>query len=72
MIRRQLGRQLEAPDPVALLQQAKDLGLENSTLRAELEQLRTEYAALSTTLTATSDDLLAARTSLRRMIRTRN
>ncbi|MGW5440492.1 DUF6262 family protein [Nocardia asteroides] len=71
-IRRQLGQQLECPDPAELLRRAEELDVENRTVRAALEQLRTEHDALVAKVGDTEDDLLAARESVRRMIRNRN
>ncbi|MEV7412893.1 hypothetical protein [Streptomyces althioticus] len=71
-LRHQLGQQLDAlhaPDTAA---RADQLNALNQDLTRRLEEAASENATFRARITALEEDLIAARTSLRRMIRTEN
>ncbi|MEQ8144706.1 hypothetical protein [Streptomyces sp. OP7] len=70
-LRHQLGQQLDAihaPDTAS----RADLNALNQDLTRRLEEAASENATFRARITALEEDLIAARTSLRRMIRTEN
>jgi hypothetical protein len=68
-LRGQLGDQLEAQSNETLRQRTDQLVDANNRYQAENSQLRAELSQARDELHTTQDDLLAARTSIRRMIR---
>lgn len=71
-MQRQLGQQLEGVDAVALHARVQELTAEKQDLGTQLHEIRVERDALARKLEETEEDLIAARTSLRRMIRNEN
>ncbi|MFM9583099.1 DUF6262 family protein [Streptomyces caniscabiei] len=71
-LQRQLGRQLDQLQATDLTKRIGQLTAENQELLSQLTQLQHEKQDLERRLVETNDDLIAARASLRRMIRTEN
>jgi hypothetical protein len=71
-MRRQLGRQLDQIGAADLIARINELTAQTELHRLEADRLRIENDALNGRLVQAEDDLTAARTSLRRMIRARN
>ncbi|MEV8548165.1 DUF6262 family protein [Streptomyces sp. NPDC051572] len=71
-MRRQLGQQLEGVDAVGLHARVQELTSEKQDLGTQLQEVRVERDALARKLEETGEDLIAARASLRRMIRNEN
>ncbi|RSM64907.1 hypothetical protein DMB66_18405 [Actinoplanes sp. ATCC 53533] len=71
-MRRQLGRQLDQIGAADLITRINELTAQAERVEGENAQLRTENDALKGRLVLADDDLIAARTSLRQMIRARN
>ncbi|WP_372349557.1 DUF6262 family protein [Streptomyces sp. KL116D] len=71
-LQRQLGRQLDQMQSTDLTERIGELTAQNQELNSQLAQLRYEKQDLERRLGDTSDDLVAARASLRRMIRSEN
>ncbi|SDL13253.1 hypothetical protein SAMN04488074_10991 [Lentzea albidocapillata subsp. violacea] len=67
-----LGQQLEQVNAAELIARVDELASSNQELANQLRQALTDNDALRTRTTALEDDLAAARTSLRRMIRNNN
>lgn len=67
-----LGARLDEIAKVDLVARVDELTRHNSELTATAAQLRTDNQALQTRVSELEDDLAAARTSLRRMIRSEN
>jgi hypothetical protein len=70
ILRERLGEQLEIASSETLRQRVDTLTEANSCYGDENRQLRAELAQLLQRLLTTENDLAAARTSIRRMIRT--
>ncbi|MBC2637435.1 MULTISPECIES: DUF6262 family protein [unclassified Rhodococcus (in: high G+C Gram-positive bacteria)] len=71
VVRRQLGHQLDQVGTSELVARVDELTCQNSELTARVDALQRSNTDLQEKLTESEDDLQAARTSLRRMIRTR-
>jgi chromosome segregation ATPase len=71
-LQRQLGRQLEQLQATDLTKRIGELTAQNQELNSQLTQLQHEKQELERRLVESNDDLVAARASLRRMIRTEN
>lgn len=71
-VQRGLGHQVNQLATKDLAARIDELTRANQQLTAELAQLRAEHDDLHRRLTEAEDDLVAARTSLRRMIRSEN
>ncbi len=71
-VRRQLGHQLDALSARDLTARIDDLTRDNHRLANQLSEATTETTRLHIQVKALEDDLAAARTSLRRMIRNEN
>ncbi|MFJ9551953.1 DUF6262 family protein [Streptomyces erythrochromogenes] len=71
-LQHQLGQQLDALSTTALTDRVDELTLHNQELADRLRQATDENTALTTRTTSLEQDLEAARTSLRRMIRNEN
>ncbi|MFI6729106.1 DUF6262 family protein [Streptomyces sp. R-74717] len=71
-LQRQLGRQLDQLQATDLTQRIGELTTQNQELNSRLTRLQHKKQDLERRLAETNDDLLAARASLRRMIRTEN
>ncbi|GAA2640885.1 hypothetical protein [Streptomyces axinellae] len=71
-LRHQLGQQLDALHAPDLASRIDELTRDNHQLADQLQQATEENTALRDHLTGLEDDLAAARTSLRRMMRTEN
>jgi len=71
-LRRALGDQLDNLTKTDLIARVDELVDHNTRLLVETHQLRGSNELLTTTVAALEDDLAAARTSLRRMIRAEN
>ncbi|WP_051733309.1 hypothetical protein [Kitasatospora phosalacinea] len=71
-VRHQLGRQLDALGTHDLIARVDELTHHNHQLADQLQQATTHNTALQERITTLEDDLIAARTSLRRMIRNEN
>ncbi|WP_405887265.1 hypothetical protein OG762_02325 [Streptomyces sp. NBC_01136] len=71
-LQRQLGRQVDQMQSTDLTERIGELTAQNQELNSQLAQLRHEKQELERRLADTSDDLVAARASLRRMIRSEN
>ncbi|MET7354152.1 hypothetical protein [Streptomyces mirabilis] len=68
-LQRQLGRQLDQLQATDLTDRIGELTAQNQELHSHLTQLQHENQELERRLAETNDDLVAARASLRRMIR---
>ena len=68
-MQRLLGRQLDQPHTAELIERIDSLLAENRTLASQLHQVLQEGAGLRERVAELEEDLGAARTSLRRMIR---
>ncbi|MFD8546352.1 hypothetical protein [Streptomyces sp. NPDC059649] len=71
-LRHQLGQQLDALHAPDLAARADELDRRNQHLTSQLQQATAAQAASEARITALEEDLAAARTSLRRMIREEN
>ncbi|BBJ42672.1 hypothetical protein SSPO_053900 [Streptomyces antimycoticus] len=71
-LRRQLGQQLDNVNVPDLVERVRELTAEVQRLTSDLETTRGEKAALERQLEDAGEDLTAARTTLRRMIREKN
>ncbi|MEV6736327.1 DUF6262 family protein [Streptomyces sp. NPDC051104] len=71
-LQRQLGRQLDQLQATDLTDRIGELTAQNQELHSQLTQLQHENQELERKLAETNDDLVAARASLRRMIRIEN
>ncbi|MDH6107787.1 FtsZ-binding cell division protein ZapB [Kitasatospora sp. MAP12-15] len=71
-VRHQLGRQLDALSTHDLTARVDELTHHNHQLADQLQQATSHNTALQERVTTLEDDLTAARTSLRRMIRNEN
>ncbi|WP_328863944.1 DUF6262 family protein [Streptomyces virginiae] len=71
-LQRQLGQQLDQVGAADLVARVDELTRQHEELAAERDTLRREKTELAERLTETEEDLAAARSSLRRMIRTEN
>ncbi|MFW6725249.1 DUF6262 family protein [Streptomyces sp. MAR4 CNY-716] len=71
-LRHQLGQQLDTLHAPDLTARVDDLTRENHHLADQLQHATTENTDFRHRITALEDDLAAARTSLRRMMRTEN
>ncbi|MEU3349811.1 hypothetical protein ABZ723_33430 [Streptomyces sp. NPDC006700] len=71
-LRHQLGQQLDAIHAPDTATRADQLNALNQDLTRRLEEAASENATSRARITALEEDLIAARTSLRRMIRTEN
>ncbi|OIV39504.1 hypothetical protein BIV57_00265 [Mangrovactinospora gilvigrisea] len=71
-LRHQLGRQLDEASRPDLTVRVDDLTARNQQLADQLKQATEHNTALEARVRALEEDLTAARTSLRRMIRTEN
>ncbi|MFF0794469.1 DUF6262 family protein [Streptomyces spiralis] len=71
-LQRQLGRQLDQLQATDLTDRIGELTAQNQELHSQLTQLQHEKQELERRLAETNDDLVAARASLRRMIRIEN
>jgi Family of unknown function (DUF6262) len=71
-LRLALGARLDNLAKADLLTRLDELSTANTALAATADQLRTDNQALHTRVAELEDDLAAARTSLRRMIRAEN
>ncbi|MCX5449904.1 hypothetical protein [Streptomyces nigrescens] len=70
VVRRQLGQQLDQVGTSELVARVDELTRQNTELTATVDALQRSNIDLQEKLTEAEDDLQAARTSLRRMIRT--
>ncbi len=71
-LQRQLGRQLDQLQATDLTDRIGELTAQNQELQGQLTQLQHENQELERRLVESNDDLVAARASLRRMIRIEN
>ncbi|MFF2523552.1 hypothetical protein [Streptomyces liangshanensis] len=71
-LRHQLGQQLDVIHASDAATRADELTALNQDLTRQLQEASAENAASRARITALEEDLIAARTSLRRMIRTEN
>jgi chromosome segregation ATPase len=71
-VQRQLGQQLDQLGAADLTVRVEELARQNRELRSEVDGLQQANRDLEHRLTQTAEDLNAARTSLRRMIRFEN
>jgi chromosome segregation ATPase len=71
-LQRQLGQQLDQVGSADLMARVDELTRQHEELNAEHNVLRREKAELEERLAETEEDLAAARSSLRRMIRSEN
>lgn len=71
-LRHQLGQQLDALHASNSAVRADELAVKNQHLTQQLQQVLTENTAARARITSLEEDLAAARTSLRRMIRNEN
>jgi hypothetical protein len=71
-MRHQLGRQLDQISSAGLAERVDELTVHNKQLLAQTTELQDSNTVLQQQLTDAGDDLAAARTSLRRMIREEN
>ncbi|PKV78321.1 DUF6262 family protein [Nocardia fluminea] len=71
-VQRQLGQQLDQLHTTDLITRIDELTEQNKTLATALETTKRTNTTLQEQLTETQDDLAAARTSLRRMIKGEN
>ncbi|MGW3060723.1 DUF6262 family protein [Streptomyces goshikiensis] len=71
-LRHQLGQQLDALSTTALTGRVDELTRNNQRLADQLRQANDENTALNARVASLDQDLAAARTSLRRMIRNEN
>ncbi|MEV0446219.1 DUF6262 family protein [Streptomyces spectabilis] len=72
VLQRQLGQQLDQVATGDMVARINELTQQNEQLLVERDALKRENAELETKLTEAEEDLGAARTSLRRMIRAEN